>query len=258
MGALGIFRHAVHMLTANLGTTFRIFTLPILLSMIAFIVALGLCVGGFTTLFDLISSGRQFDISAVNWLPLVFFCVISGLLWVWGAVGWHRYVILDEVPRGIAPKFIGNRILGYIWVIVLISILTVLLILIVGGLFGIVIPILPRFVVFAGAIVWGVVQATVGLGLSAMLPAAAVKTDDSYSSVGFYDVFENIWEHLWTLVLLAVFLTILIEVPNVIIGLLPVGIIQTSLSTLVKLLYLVLNISIMTTLYGIWFEDRKI
>jgi hypothetical protein len=65
----------------------------------------------------------QFVLAAVvapNSDPLTILRVvapIAGVLSVaagmWIAVGWHRYVLLDEMPRAIAPPFRGDRILAY-------------------------------------------------------------------------------------------------------------------------------------------------
>ncbi|MEJ6393088.1 hypothetical protein V8J82_07475 [Gymnodinialimonas sp. 2305UL16-5] len=106
----------------------------------------------------------------------LFIGAILGILcWIWAAVAWHRFVLLEEYPNGALPAWRGPNILNYFGNILLIG-----LVLILASLaFGLVISIVSAafgnvailFLLGIG-LVFGLTWVSTRIGL--ILPAAAI------------------------------------------------------------------------------------
>lgn len=78
----------------------------------------------------------QFGTVRVIYIPLLI--VITSLYWV--TITWHRFIILNELPRGILPKLHLGSIWAYIWRLFVLSfvigIVTALPLVILSSIFG--------------------------------------------------------------------------------------------------------------------------
>ncbi|MFV1529341.1 MULTISPECIES: hypothetical protein [unclassified Phaeobacter] len=109
-----LFLHSVSMVQRNVPQLMRIFLVPSLIAMgIAY-----LAIGGL--LGDIGLQARGFDRNmflSVLW-RIVGLWLVIGLIGTWTVVAWHRYILLEEHPRGWLPALhkaeMGNYILGLI------------------------------------------------------------------------------------------------------------------------------------------------
>lgn len=118
--SLNIILHAIKMVFFNLGASARI-GLPLLALMAAqpFVMAAAL---GITPMEALLYE-PQIDPATglMDWTGFGIFVgttLLVGLGAVWTIVGWHRYVLLDEMPNGVVPSVPVGRVLGYVWALI--------------------------------------------------------------------------------------------------------------------------------------------
>lgn len=108
-------------------------------------------------------------------VPLLLAILFFAVFFAWAAVGWHRYVLLEEPASGFATPWDSGRIWGYIWRLVVIFI-------VIGAAFAFLLG-------FVGGALGGepgsAIMTALGLGLNLLaswmfvrmgliLPAAAV------------------------------------------------------------------------------------
>lgn len=179
--SLNIILHAIKMVFFNLGASARI-GLPLLALMAAqpFVMASAL---GITPMEALL---YEPDIDPatglVDWTGFGVFIgttLLVGLGAVWSIVGWHRYVLLEEMPGAIGPSVPVGRVLGYVWaLIVLVFVLAVPVVAIMLG-FGVVAGMtgsaeMVDVVAIAVVVVLVVLAYITGFRMSLVLPAAAI------------------------------------------------------------------------------------
>ncbi|MCC1492469.1 hypothetical protein [Cognatishimia sp. F0-27] len=179
---------------------------------------------------------------------------IAGLIAsLWIAVGWHRYVLANETPRGWVPVWQGPYLLGYLGRSVLIGLLIAIAIMIAGIPVGLLAAVVPSI---AALFAFGLV----GLGgylffrLGVMLPAGAVG-----KPLKLKEAWEATRDDDGAVIVLAFIVmggSALIQLPSLIGG----------AGTIVDLVYqivvgwfaTVIGISVLTTLYGHYVEGRPI
>lgn len=189
--------------------------------------------------------------------PLAF---VSGVIILpWIAVGWHRLILLDEVPTGLFPKFSARRIFAYFGYSLVIGLLAMMAASVVGGISALVlVPLLHA----VGAILAGILAIGVALvityRMAPILPEVAL---DRPTSLG--GSFRSSTISIGTILVLALVSAIaeyLVDLPSsVLIGLPGVGTVLASLWQLATWwLKLLVGVSIITTLYGHYVEGRPL
>ena len=184
---------------------------------------------------------------------------LSVVVTLWIAVGWHRFVLLGEAPRGILPAFHGGRVLAYLGWSLLIGLMVAL------GLFAI-IAVLGVVLAALGLGAAGVILGPVALfaamvlfyRLSVKLPAVAVGRDLTFAQA--WDATKG---HSGTVVLLA-FLTVAFSLVIQIPTMLDMG--AGSGTTAVTMVYqlvvqwvaTLLGVGTLTALYGHLVEGRPV
>lgn len=173
----------------------------------------------------------------------------------WAAVGWHRYVLREEYGSGVVPEWRGANIRSYIGRLIVLSLAVIAIFLGIGLIF------LALTVALQSATVAWIFMlgATVGgswlivrLGLT--LPAAAVGERLSL---------RESWEEtrpvstdiLVPVVVLAIALSIASGAVSALFGATVIGLVA---SALVYWLQILLNLSLMTTVYGMQIEGRTL
>jgi len=269
-----LLRHVVQQVFGNLGAAARI-TLPLLAIpvIILLITNPGLLTG----------EAFQFDGQTDEFAPVstaifgVIVAVVIGIVcWLWAAVSWHRFVLLEEYPNAVLPKWYGSNIANYFGNTILVG-----LIMMAAGLgFGIVIGIVGAILqnaavllVFGVALIFGLSWVATRIGL--ILPAAAIgqslRIGESWKATA--PVSGQI---MLPIIVIAIVSTILnqavifafgtsIPVTGAPEGTLPFAQEQIVLSmpgvilnTLVTWLQLLVNLALMTTLYGNLIEGRQL
>ena len=162
-----LLRHVVQQVFGNLAEAVRL-TMALFLAPFLALILLG---------FGTVMSGGVPDPAAAGATALgaLFVLAFAALAYCWAAVGWHRYVLLEEMGNGIVPTFRGRRIWSYFGRTFLVA-LTVILAVIGGGL---VVALLlgltqsPAVAVVMGiGLVFGASWIATRVGL--VLPAAAI------------------------------------------------------------------------------------
>ncbi|WP_205520561.1 hypothetical protein [Tropicibacter sp. Alg240-R139] len=99
-----LFRHAVLMLIDNIVVALRMSVLP-------FLALYALTV----LMFAGISETDDFSARTGIGLLIVVLVIAYVGVFVWIAVGWHRYVLLEAKPSPAWPKWSGQSVSSYIW-----------------------------------------------------------------------------------------------------------------------------------------------
>ena len=185
--------------------------------------------------------------------------ILAVVAFVWVAVAWHRYILLDEVPAGQLPEFNGQRMLSYAGYSIGIGIIGFVLFLVLSAIVGIVaVPLLGMVGAFITGVVGIAAMLIVGYRLAPVLPATAI---------GKPLTIRQAWESpnganmpIIILAVLSAVAAIVIDIPAFILAMAgPIGAFLALLWTLgtgwVKML---VGVSILTTLYGHYIERRSI
>jgi len=196
---------------------------------------------------------------SVPWGGLILALLIMVVTGLWIAVAWHRYILRVEEPGSVIPAFKGDRMLAYFGYSILIAIILILMSLVLGLVVGLVVgPFLGSSPLF-GMIVIGILVyvplVIVAYRLSVVLPAAALGEE-----LGIGGALERTRGTTGTLLLLAIISLIgavVIDLPTAYIFT-PGSIISIIWSALTQWIVLMVGISILTTLYGVYVEDRKL
>lgn len=247
-----IFVHAVRLVFTHLRPALRISGLLYFVPAIATLVISSSAVVG-------ARDSRDVANSPLIWLMLL----VTGIAALWIAVAWHRYVLMDEMPDSALPPFDGRRILAYFGYSLLIGVI------IVGV--GIVVFV-PLGVLAAGmsnghigaALLSGVIitfigyfiVAVVAYRLAPILPASAIdkpiKLGDAWAAT------RGAWGAILGLAFLSALCVVALEFGTTWVILNISRWAGIALSLVVSWVELIVGVSIITTLYGVYVEKRPI
>ena len=182
--------------------------------------------------------------------------IINLLTSLWIAVGWHRYILLEEAPAGVFPVFKGGRIGAYFGKSILIGLILVVVALVCGaiagtilfGLFGIQSVMLVSIFAAAPAIY-------IFYRLCLALPAAALGGDIRFKDS--WHATKPASTAILQLMLIGLGAVILIQLPSIFSDN-PASMINTIYTHVLGWFIMMGGVSILTTLYGIYFEGRKL
>ena len=176
---------------------------------------------------------------------------------LWAAVAWHRFVLLEEVP-GILPALRGDRIGAYLWAwarltgpLILVVLCAVVAVAAIGALAAAIgVPALAALLFFG----LQVLLAYVMMRFSLVLPAAAVGR-----SMGVFESWARTKEARDAILIAAALLAVLNGVIGLAGGALGLaGWPGTVLSLAVSWFGFVLGLSILTAIYGHVVEGRPL
>ncbi|WP_037314669.1 hypothetical protein [Ruegeria halocynthiae] len=251
-----ILMHSVRMVLRNLPAVFRIFWAPTVLSVLALVAFV--YVSG---LGEFLVWGEHVNVPAEN-LPRFFLLwgiaawLVTAVIGAWGVTTWHRFILLEKFSSGLVPEFHIGRAVGYVLRLFLLGLIALIILLPVG------------FVLMA------VVQAAwpVGLALlvavlfllgvlmfrwSLILPAFAVGNPLTMSeSWKWWETIGNPGRTAFGLVFFYVVVQFLIGLVVEAFQFSPV--LHSVLSLVVQVFFAILNVSILTTLYGYIVEKREL
>ncbi len=247
--------HIVRQVFGNLGPAVRLTAfltfLPMVLGLTVFL-SLGITDIDYTTVPQRADSFPDVNVGLV-FLYVIGLVVISVITYCWAAVGWHRYVLLEEQGRGITPQWRGENVLSYIGRALIIGVVAVIL----GFISGLFLSGLLAaasglaFVILSGWVL-GMTWVITRIGL--ILPAAALgrpmTISESWNATK--PVSADI---LVPLFFIALALTVLGQLNGVVFG---QGLIGSLFAGVLYWLQLLLNLSLMTTLYGTQIEGRSL
>ncbi|WP_156916792.1 hypothetical protein [Leisingera aquimarina] len=249
-----LFSHSVGMLARNFGDMLRVFLVPTLL-----IAALFATFFKMTGLWGILQWGVMTPLPENSGLsgPLFLVAMFSLLIGMWSVVSWHRFVLLEEMPQGWLPGLEGGRVMAYFGRSVQIAL--VLLCMMIPVL--LMVLLVTTLLSGAGAAVLQLANLPIAifvtylvLRLSVILPAAALGAD-----MGLREAWNSTGNAFGDLLGLAAILVAaqyaaqfaaeaLAASPSLAFG----------VSLLVSAALALLNISLLTTLYGHYVEGRPV
>lgn len=256
MQGIQIFIHSVRQVFGNLSNTLRISGL---LTLVQF---------GLTFLLGIhllrSPAGNQAMMmqGTFPYGKFALFMLLSGIIGMWIAVAWHRYVLLQETPTSVIPPLNGSRIWAYFVTGVLIMLIELVVTIIVSALLG-------AFVGFgkasmgmalpSGGVVGGIAGAVIAsyifFRLGPALPAAALGRP-----LGLTEAWRHMAGKSGVIAVLAIITALLwiglSLVPALIFG--PDSVSAIVIGLIAKWISVMVGISIMTTLYGHYVEGRAI
>jgi hypothetical protein len=238
-----IFKHSVSMVLRNFGKALHIWAVPWVIA--------GVIVFGLALAFGLTFEEQPQDgaLILVGLVALVVF--IAAALWV--AVAWHRYILLEDAPKGILPPLHQDRILAYLGKGFILFLLFLVAAAIVFGIIAALAVVIPALAVVLGVAV-GLAMIVVFYRLSVILPAAALGEPLSLSRA-----LEETRGSTGTIVVIAVCMVLLQLVLQGIVMILSfIPLVGIVVSLAVTMFTTMLGISILTTLYGYYIEKRDL
>lgn len=249
-----IFVHSVKMVLRNLKQALQISVVP---AFIGGVILIGLVLV-FDISFEDISTepNGASDAASVGailgFLISALICMFGVMLWI--VVSWHRFVLLEEYPSGIIPPLRVDRILSYFGHLLMLIVLLVVALIPAGLVIGVLsqVSALVSFVVWAAMVL---LLATVFYRLTPILPGAAI---------GRPLTIAEAWKATSgangaIIVLLVVSLLFQIALQLLASLLLFVPIIGALIVFFASMLIVpLINVSILTTMYGVFIEKRQL
>lgn len=244
-----ILLHSYRMIANNLSVAFRIALMPWIFMIILVFVSNLIRFGHLIPLPEDMDNILQLGSWSAFWILLFIAAYVSVYTWV--IVGWHRFVLLGEVPNGWLPNWHGRQNLDYFLKGILIGLTLLIPLMVFGSVIAFIGTTALQSVLFTA--LFGVLFWFLFMRLSLVLPAAAlgvpmkigeswaVTKNASMTILGLAAIlmglnivmglFEKILAGHGFMMLVALFL-------NAVIGL--------------------LSVSILTTLYGVLIEEREL
>ncbi|WP_152610506.1 hypothetical protein [Leisingera sp. ANG-DT] len=249
-----LFSHSVGMLTRNFGDMLRVFLVPTLLIVVVCGVFLKV-----TGLLDVLQLGVMTPLQEDSGLggPLFIVAILSLLIGMWSVVAWHRFVLLEELPQGWVPQLRTDRVMAYFGRSLQIALV----------LFCMMLPVL-LVILFLTMALSGAGSATLHLinlpiaifitylvlRLSVILPAAALGKD-----MGLRDAWNSTANSFGDLLGLAAIMVAAQYAGQFIAESLDgSSLVAIGVSFFVSAALALLNISLLTTLYGHYVEGRPV
>ncbi len=246
-----IFAHAIRLVFSHLGAALRISALIYICELVLFGVAA--YVG--------LASAMTLSIDPVAVLAIVVASAATVIGTIWIAVAWHRYVLLDEMPGAVVARFNGNRILAYFGNSVLLGLIALAIGVVIslvlvplmsavrsGGPADIVLQLIPLLLIV-------VLFLLVGYRLGIVLPASAIG-----KPLRFGEAWAATRGATGTLIALAILSAIGVAVLRIPEFIIPDGLVWLTLvwGLVSGWIELIVGISILTTLYGVYVEKRPL
>lgn len=244
-----VFRHSFNLVIANLHQALR-------LSLVLYVVQ------SLYTIYSLLNPPEMIEVEGTEVpmmtpdaiLPTIVLGLLAVVASLWIAVAWHRYALTGEEAVGWVPRFHGSAVLGYLGRSFLIGILVVLGVVAMSipvGLISIGIPVLagPMSLLLIG------LAGYLFFRLGVMLPAVALGEKLSLGQA--WEATRNESGTIVTLALIVVGASIVIQLPSWFNDD-PSSIINIVYSLVVNWFATIIGISVLTTLYGHFVENRPI
>ncbi|WP_146636296.1 hypothetical protein [Nioella nitratireducens] len=257
-------RHVVRQVFGNLGQAARLTLLltflPMALMLLYFLNA-GLDMSGMGSMGGMQNTGTMDPATMPNvnagtaFLVVLAGIVVSAVTYCWAAVGWHRFILLEEYGNGILPQWHGPLVMSYIGRAILIGIVVFLIALLSMFALGMVMFAVRSMVLLtlvAAAWTMGLSWVITRIGL--ILPAAAL---------GRPMTIRESWEATkpvsGDLLVPLFFIAVAVTVANQIVAALFAGSALAMIPlAILYWLQVLLNLSLMTTLFGTQIEGRQL
>jgi hypothetical protein len=197
-----------------------------------------------------------------NWPAFAALFVLQVLLWLWVVVGWHRYILLNELPKFV-PVLRFDRMMGYLGKSLLITLILAAVGIVLSVVAGVVIFPIARAVAVGplgltalmGLFVFLPVI-TIGLRLSTTLPGAAVN-----AGTPLFLGWNATHGQTGSIMFLALVLTLFSVVINLIGAshfTASAGVLAVIWNVVTQWIVAMVGVAVLTTLYGHFVERREL
>lgn len=250
MKGWNIFAHSVKLVLRNIVEALQIGLVPSVLMAVVVTVLIMQSGLPMNALTDETALSTAIEEGRLNYGLLILIPIVWGVTTLWIFVSWHRFVLLEEYPRGWIPPFLPDRILAYFGRLLMLMVLAFLVLMVAG--------LLAAFLGGLGVVLLFATIAAMAVAFyrfSVILPAAAIgrhltlrdALDATAGSAGAIIVL---------IVLLFVMQVVLQLIFGVALAILPV--LGIAAQVITSLIVSLVNVSILTTLYGHYVENRPI
>lgn len=250
MKSWSIFAHSFGMVFRNLKQAMQIGLVPVVIAFAGVFAALSFMGVSVSILQDEQALGLFI---ANSWMVFIALWVFVVIMMLWIVTSWHRFVLLEEYPQGWVSPFRFDRILSYIGHAILLGLL-MLLAMIPGAMIMMAIGGMSQILGVLITVIWvGVILAGM-YRLLPILPAAAIG-----KPLKLKDSLEATKGETWTilgLILIGFLFQLLLNIMAALFVLVPI--IGPIVLYAVLLVMSLVNVSILTTLYGHYIEGRPI
>ena len=245
--------HSFNMIFGNLSEALKVTVGPILVGLLL----IGLSFLGFGLNFEFLSEMEQGSSAKTSAAFLFVFLaiIIMTVVFAWIAVAWHRFVLLEQYP-GILPAFRGQPIGAYIGRTLVLSLLIALVVFALAFVIGLLTALTASMglAIFLG-VGLGFVVSYLWLRIGLVLPATALREPlkVSESMAATKPMAGTIFGVSAILAILNFLISLIIgQVYNF------AGIIAFVLDVAANWVFIMVGISILTTLYGHLIEKRPL
>lgn len=189
--------------------------------------------------------------------PTMILNFVVGLLSsLWIAVLWHRFVLLSEVPQSVFPPLYAGMIAAYLGKTIQLSLLLALVGVMLGMLLGLALgPLLGGFAASAIPLTLLGVLLFVSYRLGLVFPAVAMEAPVSFKTS--WDKTQAAAGSIGQLAIIAVVFVLLIQIPSNM-NPDPTSVVNLIYSYVIGWIAMMVGISVLTTLYGIYVEGREL
>ncbi|MGB0798143.1 MAG: hypothetical protein ACPGRD_02325 [Planktomarina sp.] len=250
--------HALRMIFTNFSSALKIALVPFVLSQLVGLGFYYFLTGQLFASQAELQSVLMTDGYGKFLLGMLVMLVLSIVLMAWIAVGWHRFVLLEEYPNGFLPKWHGDQTKAYIGKILLLMLILMGLGFVgglVAGLLGalLAVAIHPLAVVVPMLLVY-LAMLWIFTRLSLVLPSVSIG-----NPMGFGEAWEHTKPMSGTILGVAILSGIVIYVPAALQFIAPEnGVFIAIVSFVVGFFGVLLGASVLTTIYGIIIEKREL
>lgn len=252
MGAITgwqIFKHSFNLVMTNLEQAFR-------LSLVLYLIQSAYTLYSFFNPPQMMEfEGTQVPVMSPETIfPTIVLGILAVIASLWIAVAWHRFALTGESTSGWVPQFHGSAVMGYLGRSILIGVLVVLGVMVLSIPIGIISIGLPPLAGIMSLLLIGL-AAYLFFRLGIMLPAAAL--GEKLTLGDTWDVTKGRSSTILVLALIVVGASIIIQLPSWFNDN-PSSIINVVYSLVVNWFATIIGISVLTTLYGHFVENRPI
>ncbi len=250
-----LLRHVVAQVLGNLGAALRI-TAPLVVipSVILFVTNPEVILQSMQPV-DPLAPPDAAAFPAVN-VPGLAIGLITALIgWLWAAVAWHRFVLLEEYPTSVLPSWRGSQIVNYFGNSLLIGLVLIGVVLAFGIAIGLITAVLQSLsVAVALGIGLAIGASWVALRIGLILPATAIG-----ARLGIGESWRATAAVSGQLLLPVIVLALVFGLINQAVSLaLGPTLVAAAVGIAIYWVQLLLNLALMTTLYGNLIEGRQL
>ncbi len=264
-----VLRHTIAQVFGNLGTAARITLVLPIIPLFILLVTNPVILTGAVSRFD--NEIWRAEASGIGVVGVILAGLSAIVCWLWAAVAWHRFVLMEEYPSGLFPNWRGSNIVNYFGNALLIGLVLLGVGIVAALVIGIVTAVLQSLsvaIALGFGLVFGFSWLATRIGL--ILPAAAL--GERLSMGESWRVTAPVsGQIILPIIVIAIASTILNQAiiagfgeatqtmtPQGPQGQVTLSVPGVILSVAASWLQLLVNLALMTTLYGNLIEGRQL